>query len=56
MTEENASEENTETTEEHPHVCSSCGKPSATVICHACEDKIRGEAAEKNKDVNKAGK
>ncbi len=41
---------------EKEHVCSICGKPSETVICHACEDKIRGEALEKKKEVEKAGR
>lgn len=41
---------------EKPHVCSVCGKPSDATICHACEDRIRGEALEKKKDVDKAGR
>lgn len=41
---------------EKKHVCSVCGRPSDTTICHACEDKIRGEALEKKHDVDKAGR
>lgn len=41
---------------EKKHVCSVCGKPSDTVICHACEDKIRSEAVEKKRGTEKAGK
>ncbi len=40
---------------EKKHVCAICGKPSETTICHACEDKIRGEALEKKKEIEKAG-
>ncbi|MBI5644089.1 MAG: hypothetical protein HY954_11525 [Deltaproteobacteria bacterium] len=42
--------------EEKKHVCSICAKPSDTTICHACEDKIRGEALEKKHDIDKAGR
>ncbi len=42
--------------EKKKHVCSICGKPSETTICHACEDKIRGEALEKKHDIDKAGR
>jgi recombinational DNA repair protein RecR len=42
--------------EEKKHRCSICGKPSDTLICHACEDKIRAEALEKKHDIEKAGK
>ncbi len=38
------------------HVCSICGRPSDTTICHACEDKIRGEALEHKHEVDKAGR
>ncbi|MBI5343866.1 MAG: hypothetical protein HZB21_04600 [Deltaproteobacteria bacterium] len=38
------------------HICSICARPSDTVICHACEEKIRGEALEKKHDMEKAGK
>lgn len=41
---------------EKKHVCSICGKPSETVICHACSDKVRGEALEKKHDIDKAGR
>ncbi|MBI5233553.1 MAG: hypothetical protein HY880_04290 [Deltaproteobacteria bacterium] len=37
-------------------VCSICGKPSDTTICHACEDKLRAEAFEKRVDIDKAGR
>lgn len=39
-----------------PHYCSVCGKLSDDVICHACEEKIRGEALEKKHDIDKAGR
>lgn len=38
------------------HVCSICGRPSDTTICHACEDKIRGEALEHKHEIDKAGR
>ncbi len=41
---------------EKPHLCSVCGKPSDTLICHACEDKIRGEAVEHKREIEKAGR
>ncbi|MBI5875276.1 MAG: hypothetical protein HZB81_05450 [Deltaproteobacteria bacterium] len=41
---------------EKKHVCSICGKPSEATICHPCEEKIRGEALEKKKEVDKAGR
>jgi len=41
---------------EHKHVCSMCGKPSPLTICHACEDRVRGEALEHKHDVDKAGR
>ncbi len=41
---------------EKKHVCSICGKPSDTVICQACEDRIRGEALEHRHEVDKAGR
>ncbi|MEE9615003.1 MAG: hypothetical protein V3W31_08675 [Thermodesulfobacteriota bacterium] len=41
--------------EERKHYCSVCGKPSDVVICQACEEKIRGEALEKKKDVERGG-
>ena len=34
---------------EKKHVCSMCGKPSETVICHACEDKLRADALDQKK-------
>lgn len=43
-------------TKEKKHVCSVCGKPSDATICHACEDKIRGEVLEQKHDVDKAGR
>lgn len=42
--------------EEKKHACSICGRPSETVICHACEDKIRAEALEKKHEIDKAGR
>ena len=42
--------------EKKEHVCMICGKKSDATICHACEEKIRGEALEKKKGVEKAGK
>ncbi len=41
---------------EKKHTCSICGRPSETVICHACEDKIRGEALEHKHEIDKAGR
>lgn len=41
---------------EKKHVCSVCGRPSETAICHLCEDKIRGEALEKKHEIDKAGR
>ena len=38
------------------HNCSICGRESDVLICHACEDKLRGEALEKKKGVEKAGR
>lgn len=38
------------------HICSVCGRPSDTTICHACEDRIRGEALEKKHEAEKAGR
>ncbi|MBI1911136.1 MAG: hypothetical protein HYS21_03965 [Deltaproteobacteria bacterium] len=42
--------------QEKKHVCSVCGKPSDMTICHACEDRIRGEAVEKKHEAEKAGR
>ncbi len=42
--------------EKHEHVCTICGRPSPLTICHACEDKVRGEMLEHQHDVNKAGR
>lgn len=47
MTEEKA--------QEKKRVCTVCGRPSPTVFCHACEEKLRAEALEKKRDVEKAG-
>jgi len=52
MVEEKREEEK----KEKKHVCTICGKPSDMTICHACEDKIRGEALDKKHDINKAGR
>ncbi len=38
------------------HHCSVCGKLSEATICHACEERIRGEAFEKKRDVEKSGR
>lgn len=35
------------------HHCSVCGKLSPATICHACEDKIRGEAVEHKRDIER---
>jgi hypothetical protein len=35
------------------HVCAVCGKKSRATICHACEDRLRGEALEHKRDVEK---
>ncbi len=41
---------------EKKHVCSICGKPSEATICYTCEEKIRGEALERKKEIDKAGR
>ncbi len=41
---------------EKKHVCSVCAKPSDSVICHACTDKIRGETLNRQHDIRKAGR
>ncbi len=38
---------------EKKHYCSVCGKPSDSVICPACEQKIRGETAQKKRKIEK---
>ncbi len=48
-------EESEKKTEKKP-VCTMCGKPSESVICHSCEDRLRAEALEHKRDVEKAGK
>jgi hypothetical protein len=35
------------------HICSVCARPSDTVICNACEDRLRAEALEKTMDKGK---
>lgn len=40
---------------EKKHVCSVCGRESDLIICHACEDKLRAEALDKKRDVEKSG-
>ncbi len=35
------------------HHCSVCGKLNPATICHACEDKIRAEATEHKRDIEK---
>ncbi len=35
------------------HHCSVCGKLNPATICNACEDKIRAEAAEHKRDIEK---
>lgn len=47
------SEKHEESIAEKEHVCTVCGKPSDTIICHACSDKVRGEAVEKKRDIDK---
>jgi len=41
--------------EEQPkeHHCSVCGRLSPATICHACEDRIRGEAVEHKREIEK---
>ncbi len=51
MTEEK--EKKQEEAAEEEHHCSICGKVSPATICHACEDKIRGEAMEHKRDIEK---
>ena len=38
------------------HVCTICGRPSPLTICHACEDKVRGEMLEHQHGIHKAGR
>ena len=54
--EEKKEGEGKEGKKEHKPVCSVCGKPSEAIICHGCEEKIRGEAFDKKRDVEKAGR
>ncbi|MBI5560629.1 MAG: hypothetical protein HY883_05085 [Deltaproteobacteria bacterium] len=35
------------------HLCLVCARPSDTVICHACEDRIRGEVIDKKREAEK---
>jgi predicted amidophosphoribosyltransferase len=49
-------EQKGEKSQEKPHVCSMCARPSDSVICPRCEAKVRGEVLEHHKDVNKAGR
>ena len=42
--------------EKKEHHCTVCGKVSEATICHACEEKIRGEAFEQKRDIEKAGR
>ena len=35
------------------HHCSICGKVNPATICHACEDKVRAEAAEHKRDIER---
>jgi recombinational DNA repair protein RecR len=53
---EETKEEGKVEAKEMPHVCSVCARPSKTVICHACEDKLRAEALEHKLDAEKHGK
>lgn len=38
------------------HCCSVCAKPSETIICQRCEEKIRGEVVDKKRNIERAGK
>jgi len=38
------------------HPCVVCGQPSPGTICPNCEARIRGEAADKKRQVEKKGK
>ncbi len=46
-------EKREESLAEKKHICSVCAKPSDTLICHACEDRLRAEALEKQQDKGK---
>lgn len=46
-------EKREESLAEKKHICSVCARPSDTLICHACEDKLRADALEKKRDVGK---
>ncbi|VAV83569.1 hypothetical protein MNBD_DELTA01-2091 [hydrothermal vent metagenome] len=35
------------------HHCSVCGKLNPATICHPCEDRIRAEATEHKRDIEK---
>ncbi|MCK4739828.1 MAG: hypothetical protein KAT46_07750 [Deltaproteobacteria bacterium] len=52
MTEEEKTEEKASTKKEH--VCTVCGKVADATICQACEEKIRGEAFEKKRVIEKS--
>jgi ribosomal protein S14 len=54
--EEKKEEKEEEKKEEKKHRCAVCGRPSDTVICHACEDRVRAEALEKKHDIEKGGR
>lgn len=43
-------EKKEESKAEKKHICSVCARPSETIICHACEDKLRADALEKKRE------
>ncbi len=55
-TEEKKTTEEKEGTGEKKHVCTVCGRLSDMTICQGCEEKIRGEAFEHKRGVEKTGK
>ena len=48
-----AEETKEEAKKDKKHVCDMCGRESDTIICHACEDKLRGEALDKKHNIEK---
>ncbi len=60
MSEEKEQHEKKEDEKQEPetckkeHHCSVCGKLSPATICQPCEEKIRGEAMEHKRDIEKS--
>jgi hypothetical protein len=56
MTDDCCNKKSEEGEEKKEHVCTVCGKPSPMTVCHACEEKIRGEVFEHKRGVEKSGR